>query len=110
MQALEDLDRHVAISFLGVADGKNVDQCILAAFLHAAEEDLPASPKDRLMVPDPEECPECWRPTFLPSGWDAFGGTSSPGDCVACGYHRTDDAAYEEAVSEAIARAVSRND
>jgi hypothetical protein len=110
LTALEDLDQHPALGFLSDAEGKTVDQCIWAAFLQVAEEDLPGCPKDRMMFPEPEECPECWRPTFLPSGWDAFGGTSSPGDCVACGYQRSDDAAYENAISEAIERAVSRND
>jgi len=108
--SLEDLDQHPALTFLDIADGKTFNECVLTAFSEVAGEMLPAGPKDRLMVPDPEECDECWRPTFLPSGWDAFGGTSSPGSCIACGYERTDDAAYEAAVSEAISRAVSRND
>ncbi len=110
LASLEDLDQHPALSFLDIADGKSFNECVLIAFSEVAEEVLPARPKDRSMVPDPEECDECWRPTFLPSGWDAFGGTSSPGYCVACGHERTDDAAYEAAISQAISRAVSRND
>lgn len=110
LASLEDLDRHAALGFLVIAEGKTFDECILIAFSQAAEATLPAKPKERLMVPDPEECDECWRLTFLPSGWDAFGGTSSPGNCIACGYERSEDAAYETAVSEAISRAVSRND
>lgn len=110
LASLKDLDQHPALTFLDIAKGKSFNECVLITFAEAAEERLLPGPKDRLMVPDPEECDECWRPTFLPSDWDAFGGTSSPGYCVACGHERTDDAAYEAAVSEAIFRAVSRND
>ena len=64
----------------------------------------------RDMLPDPEYCDECWRHTFVIRGWDAFGGTKSPGVCLACGYERSEEEAYDQAVSEAIKRAASRPD
>lgn len=80
------------------------------AFEDRAEEELPFRPKDRIEVPDPENCESCWRPTFLPSGWDMFGGTDSPGICIACGYERTHQEAEDRAIGEAIRRAVERDD
>ncbi len=62
------------------------------------------------MFPDPEECDECWRPTFLPTGWDMFGATNTTGQCIACGYIRTGDEALDLAIEEAFDRAMDRPD
>ncbi len=32
-----------------------------------------------------------WRPTFLPTGGDTFGGTSTAGECIPCRYVRSED-------------------
>jgi hypothetical protein len=108
--SLAALDEHPALRFLQLSEGKSVDWCIWAAFTDRAECQLPLDPKDRLLVPEPEPCDECFRPTFLPTGWDMFGGTSTAGECIACGYTRSEDDAYEQAVNEAIRRAVDSSD
>ncbi|HSH60815.1 MAG TPA: hypothetical protein VK988_14495 [Acidimicrobiales bacterium] len=103
VEALEALDQHRDLRFLDKARGRSVDEAVLLAFEEqAGEEYLLLSPKERLDVPAPEDCPECWRPTFLPSGWDVFGGTCSPGVCIACGYERSDEEAWDDAIGEAI--------
>lgn len=107
--ALQALDRHRSLRLLDKARGKSVDEVVIIAYQEHAETHLPFSPKDRLEVPEPEECPECWRPTFLPQAWDAFGGTSSPGQCIACGYERSEDEAYDDAVDEAIRRRIDED-
>lgn len=56
--------------------------------------------KDLLDVMDPEECDECWRRTFVPLGHDDGGGTMTVGLCVACGYQRDDDAAWDMYMAE----------
>jgi hypothetical protein len=110
IDGLAALDAHPSLRFLERSQGKSVDWCLWAAFNERAEWELPFDPKDRLDVPEPEQCDECWRPTFLPIGWDMFGGTLTAGECIACGYTRSDDAAYDQAVTQAIRRAVASSD
>jgi hypothetical protein len=110
LNALELLDKHPDLSFLDTARGKTIDECFRLAFLDVTESELPFDPKDRLEVPEPEICPECCRSTFLPIGWDAFGGTMTSGECLACGYRRSDEDAWEQAVDDAVAYAVERDD
>jgi hypothetical protein len=104
IKAVEALDQHPSLRFLDKARSRSLDDAMVLAFEEQAEEYLPIRPKDRLEVPAPDNCPECWRRTFLPSEWDAFGGTCSAGVCIACGYERSDDEAWQEAVAEAIER------
>lgn len=108
--ALAALDEHPALQFLDRSRGQSVTWCLWAAFVERAESELPLDPKDRLDVPEPENCDACWRPTFLPSGWDMFGGTTTGGMCIACGYTRSEHDAHERAVTEAIRRAVASSD
>jgi hypothetical protein len=109
--ALVALDEHPVLRFLdATSTGRDVDQLIWLAFAERAEAERPFDPKDRLEMPDPEACDECSRPTFLPFGWDVFGGTVSAGQCIACAYERTDEEAHERAVNEAITRAVNDPD
>ena len=110
LDALDKLDEHPALSFLDTARGKAIDQCIWLAFLDLAEEQMPFDPKDRLDVPEPDQCDDCLRPTFLSTGWDVFGGTMTAGQCLACGYQRSDEDAWEQAVDEAVARAMERDE
>jgi hypothetical protein len=110
LDALDRLDEHPALSFLDTARGKTIDQCIWLAFLDLAEAEMPFDPKGRLDVPEPEQCDDCLRPTFLSTGWDAFGGTMTAGQCLACGYQRSEEDAWEQAVDEAVARAVERDE
>lgn len=104
IRALAALDRHPALHFLEAAQGQSIDQCFVLAYRELATGALLFDPKDRSLVPDIEECPNCWRETFLPSGWDIFGGTFSAGFCLACGYERSDSEAYDEAIQNAIRR------
>ena len=108
--ALIALDAHPALSFLDIARGHSVDACCVLAFQDLAERELPAHPKDRLLTPDPDTCDMCGRLTFLPLGWDDFGGTDAAGMCVACGHERTREEAYESAVDAAMSRHMNSDD
>jgi len=110
VNAIELLDAHPALNFLDSAQGKTIDESIWLAFRDLAESRLPFDPKERFDVPEPEVCDTCLRPTFLPSGWDMFGGTMTGGECLACGDERSDEDALEEAINEAIIGAVERDD
>ena len=46
------------------------------------------------MVPDPVQCPQCWRDTLIAQEWDTWGIEVGEGVCIACGYERT----YEDTV------------
>ena len=100
--AVAALDEHHALRFLKTARGLSLDECVVRAFTERAEEELPFDPKDRLDTPDPDYCDECFRLTFLRSGWDMFGGDNTGGFCVACGYELSEDDAYERAVHAAL--------
>jgi hypothetical protein len=102
--ALRALDQHRDLRILDQAAGHSVDDLLWLAFTERADECLPFDLKDRLEVPEPEPCDDCGRPTFLPDEWDAFGGTSSPGFCIACGYERSDEEAWDLAIDAAIER------
>lgn len=107
VQAVMNLDEHWALNVLDTArDALNVDDCLYRMFVEEAERQLPFDPKDRSDVPEPDFCDQCHRPTFLAAGWDMFGGTDSPGFCVACGYIRSEAEADELARSNAFHAAV----
>jgi ferredoxin len=102
LEALRELDAHPALQVLDRArDAPNVDELLVELYREAAIEasDFPI-PYDNDGLPslEPEECEECWRMTFLPDGFDMFGGTNSPGVCVACGYERCPEDAYNRAL------------
>jgi hypothetical protein len=101
LEALRGLDAHPALQVLDRArDARNVDELLVELYREAAAEasDFPLASSDDLRSLEPEECDECWRMTFLPEGFDMFGGTNSPGVCVACGYERSEEDAYERAL------------
>ncbi|GAB3855748.1 hypothetical protein GCM10029963_51000 [Micromonospora andamanensis] len=102
LAALVDLDGHPALRVLDRArSAAHVDPLVVDLYMEAAAEATglyAMSPKDRLDQPDLEDCDECWRTTFLPSGIDEFGGTKSPGRCAACGYERDAETARELAI------------
>lgn len=109
VEALVALDEHPALQFLDAAStAENVDRLIWKAFEERACAEVPFDPRGDDPLPDPEECDECWRPTFLPSGWDMFGGTNTAGRCIACGHTRAEDVALDRAIAEAVDRAVER--
>lgn len=101
VEALAMLDGHHALCFLNQARGRSLSDCFVLAYRERADQELGwLSPKDRLETPGPEDCDQCGRGTFFPIGWDDFGGTNSPGTCLACGYERDAEDAYWMAVSE----------
>jgi hypothetical protein len=110
LDALDGLDQHPALNFLDTARGKTIDECIWLAFLDLAEAEMPFDPKDRLSVPGPEQCDDCQRPTFLVAGWDVFGGTTTEGQCLACGYQRSSEDALQQAIAVLVScrRGLSR--
>lgn len=57
-------------------------------------------PEEFLDVMEPEECDECLRRTFVPMGYDDSGGTATVGLCVACGYRRSEQAAWDLYVAQ----------
>jgi hypothetical protein len=101
IDALVELDNHPALSFLDVAEGESFDQCVVLAYAERVDSEM-GSPKDRASVPEPDNCDECGRRTFLARMADDFGGDNGPGECLACGYERTVEMSYEMAVSEHI--------
>lgn len=102
--AVVALDQHPALRFLNSARGRTLDECAAIGFRERASEELPSHPRDRLDFPEPEECPQCLRETFLRWGWDDFGGSASAGECIVCAYERSPDEAHAVAVDQAMAR------
>jgi hypothetical protein len=111
IQALLALDEHPALMFLTQAsEAEDLDDAIWRAFMDRAQDELPFDLKDRFDTPDPEICDDCGRPTFLPLGWDMFGGTMTAGTCIACGYARTDGDADAQALDDEILRLMEKRD
>lgn len=67
-------------------------------------------PKESLDRPEYDDCPVCWNMSFQPDGFDYFGGVHSAGQCVVCGYLRSEAIAYDEAVGRELTRLVDRPD
>ena len=111
VSALIALDQHPALDFLDATSADaNISDLVWKAFEERASAEVPFDPGDGVGFPDPEDCDECLRPTFLPNGWDMFGGTNTAGRCIACGHTRSEDAAIDLAIAEAVDRAVERPD
>jgi hypothetical protein len=107
--ALTELDQYPGLRFLEQARGLSVDEAVLRAYRDHVEQFRAFDLKDRLEEPEPDECPECWRPTFLAVSWDDFGGTNGPGECVACGYERTARESYDLASAEDLQRLMEKD-
>lgn len=105
--ALAMLDEHHSLRFAETARGRSLDECVVLAFTERAEEELPFDLKDRLITPEPDYCDECNRLTYLPSGWDMFGGGNTGGFCIACGYELSEDEACERAMDLAFLERVN---
>lgn len=112
LHALVALDDHPALLVLARArTADNTGALVADLYIDAAREEagiVGMSPKDRLEQPDLEECDECWRTTFVPGGIDEFGGTNSPGRCVACGYKRDADTARRSAFAAELTRLMDK--
>ena len=102
LEALRNLDAHPSLQVLELAaSARNVDDLLVSLFRSAAREVsgwASVSPDELSTYLEPEECDECWRTTFLPEGFDEFGGTNTAGVCVACGHERSPDDAYNRAL------------
>ncbi|WP_262285965.1 hypothetical protein [Micromonospora sp. MA102] len=101
LEALVAIDGHPALRVLEHARAAaKVDDLLAILYAEAASHAAGLglmSPDDQLHQPDLEECDECWRMTFLPAGFDEFGGTNSQGRCFACGYERDAETAWRYA-------------
>lgn len=104
--ALVALDDHPALRILDSVRGKTLDEAVVIAYIDEVDEHLPFDPKDRSMVPEVGECPECWRQTLIAEGWDAWGVELGEEVCIACGYERT----YEDTVADALQRVAESPD
>ncbi|WP_157747064.1 hypothetical protein [Micromonospora echinofusca] len=113
LTALVAIDSHPALLVLERARAAaKVDDLLASLYQQAATDasGIPGmSPDDQLSQPDLEECDECWRMTFLPAGFDEFGGTNSQGRCFACGYERDAETAWRDAREAEWARVMSKD-
>ena len=113
LEALRELDAHPSLQVLELAvSAHNVDELLVTLFRAAAREVsgwASVSPDELSSYLEPEECDECWRMTFLPEGFDMFGGTNTAGVCVACGHERSPEDAYDRALSVEWERWESRD-
>ncbi|HUC23314.1 MAG TPA: hypothetical protein VMA73_11455 [Streptosporangiaceae bacterium] len=113
LEALRGLDEHPSLQVLELAaSARNVDALLVTLFRAAAREVsgwASVSPDEMSSYLEPEECDECWRTTFLPEGFDIFGGTNTAGVCVACGHERSPEDAYDRALSVEWERWESRD-
>lgn len=104
LTALRELDEMDGLEVLHHVEAhRTVDDMMVTLFYEKArsyaERDA-RRVKDLLDVMDPEECDECWRRTFVPLGHDDGGGTMTVGLCVACGYQRDEDTAWDMYMAE----------
>ncbi|QNN53576.1 hypothetical protein [Nocardioides mesophilus] len=104
LTALRELDEINGLEVLQhVGAHRTVDDMMVTLFYEKArayaERDV-RRVKDLLDVMDPEECDECFRRTFVPLGYDDSGGTMTVGLCIACGYQRDDDTAWDMYMAE----------
>jgi hypothetical protein len=107
LAALVALDGHDALGVVGRANGRTFESFILELYDDETAEHFPSDPKDRSLLPEPTECPECNRNTVIGEGWDEFGvGLAAGAFCIACGYEST----REDVISEAMDRAMERPD
>lgn len=107
--ALRALDQYHGLRFLERAKGLSVDDAVVLAYREYVEQFRAFDLKDRLDEPDPDDCPACWRPTFLAESWDDFGGDNGPGTCMACGYERTARESYDLASAEEFRRLMDKD-
>ncbi len=104
LTALRELDEIDGLEVLHhVETHRTVDDMMVTLFYEKArayaERDVHRV-KDLLDVMDPEECDECLRRTFVPLGYDDSGGTMTVGLCIACGYQRDEDTAWDLYMAE----------
>lgn len=96
LRALDEIDGLQVLHHVGAHP--KVDDMMVTLFYEKArayaERDVRRM-KDLLDVMDPEACDACLRQTFVPLGYDPGGGTMTVGLCIACGYQRDDDTAWE---------------
>jgi hypothetical protein len=99
LTALRELDEFDGLQVLHhVGTHRTVDDMVVTLFYEKAqayvERDV-RRVKDLLDVMYPEECDQCFRRTFVPLGYDNSGGNVAIGLCIACGYQRDEDTAWE---------------
>lgn len=101
LRELDELDGLEVLHHMG--RHRTVDDMMVTLFYEKArayaERDV-RRVKDLLDVMDPEDCDECFRRTFIPLGYDGGGGTMTVGSCIACGYQRDEDTAWDMYMAE----------
>lgn len=134
VEALAALDAHPALSWLSYVQADKLDQVAERTDWDArsyastywdrlsedererrttrdyVEDQLPADPKERYSTPDPEPCDVCGNDTFIPDGWDVFGGTNGGGVCLACSYVKSEEIAYQDAIMEKMEYEMGKDD
>ncbi len=114
LDALRDLDDHSSLLVLDLArTTSRVEALINALYRENAEEASGMallSPKELMDAPELDECDECGRSTFVRSGIDQFGGTNTPGHCLACGHERDGETADEMAIAAELDRLMAKDD
>lgn len=98
IESLAYLDEHPGLGVLEVTKGMSFDEAVVALWGLETNEHVEW---DRKLgdLNDVIECPECWRLTLVTSGYDDFGIGPGQGRCIACGYLRTDEEAFDEALA-----------
>ena len=76
--ALTELDQY-PVSDPGAGTWPSVDEAVVRTYRDHAEQFRAFDLQDRLEEPEPDDCPECWRPTCLAVSWDDFGVRTAPG-------------------------------
>lgn len=113
LDALQALDAHDALNVLDLAREHPTVNALVPVLYYDAALDASGqaylSPKESLDVFDPQDCNDCWRPTFIMFSNDDFGGDEGPGVCLACGAERTADESYEMASATEMNRVFDRD-
>lgn len=84
--------RDQAEDYLGLLSEEEIERRV-----EAAQELLPADPKERLICLGLFECSVCENDTLLATHLDDLGLGFAAGTCFVCGYYRSDQVADEEA-------------
>ena len=98
------LDRHQALRILDLVDGFDFSEAATALYRHEVEAILPSNPKERSMTLDPAYCDNCGRTTLIVEDFHYSGLVPGAGNCIACGYERTEDEAEQDYLETIAAR------
>lgn len=98
IDSLAYLDEHPGLGVLDVTEGLSFDDVVVALWRIETDGHVEWDRKHGDLN-DVIECPDCWRETLVTIGSDAFGIGPGQGRCIACGYLRTEEEAFDEALA-----------